>query len=401
MGMRSKIGTLGIALLLLTTTGCSGEANSADQTNHSAGPTPTGEPIVIGMTALDEGSSAQPAYADGLQAWADLVNREGGIDGRPVKLDRCSAESTTEDFSKCARGFVDDQEVIAVSSVGTQTGITQLPIYEPAGMGLILISPFTRAEMESPNAIALGGSIITGAASLQTYFMKEKGVQKISFIGLEHSSVHEAAAGYERIAGELGLTWAGANFIAFDAADMLPAVTTALQSKPDALQVQLLPHMVPGVLEALNTLGSDIPVLAGSSFVTDENLAHPDAPDRLFWESDVAPAPDSGPALADQKYLEERFGSGLTTSHRQGFVLGRGFERAIAGAGGANADRASMLEFIKTGTFSDLPFLPPSISRSEAPSESPALGNQQTYVVTADGSGGVKYVSDLVQPGAL
>jgi ABC-type branched-subunit amino acid transport system substrate-binding protein len=367
---------------------------SAPATTHA--PAPSGKPIVVGMMSQDSGARQNPNFADGVAAWVDRVNEEGGIDGHPVEFKRCDNESDADKAGECARSLADDPAVLVVSGMGGFDGAVGLPIYDKAGLGMITVTAFTPPEQQGANVVGLNGSLITSFPAQMQYF-KDKGAEKISMIGLDAASVDAAAARYEKLAGEIGLKWLSTTRVAADVPDYLPTVTAALAGEPDAIIAQVLPAQLVGILNALETLGSKIPVMVVAGSVTADVLATPAALGRLHFESDVAPAKDGD---ADYAYMADRF-KPLADTHLLGFALGRAFQQAIEGAGGADATRAKVVDFIQHGTFKDLPWLPPAITRSDAPAAYPAIANPSTFVATIDANGKKVYLSDRVTPTAI
>ena len=71
------------------------QAAPAAQTTAAA---PTGNPIKIGASLSLSGdfSDDSKAFQQGYQLWADTVNKNGGLLGRPVQMDIVSDASSTD-----------------------------------------------------------------------------------------------------------------------------------------------------------------------------------------------------------------------------------------------------------------------------------------------------------------
>ncbi len=398
--MRARLLAALLPAAMLSLPACGGSDDSSSPSAESSASTLTGSPIIIGMTSQDSGDRSNPAFADGLEAWVDRANSTTGIDGHPVELVRCDSKSLSDGEQQCSQQLAADESVLAVSGMGGFVGTVSVPTYEQQQVGLVSISMFVPQEYQSPIGIALNGGLISTNSVLMEHF-KSEGAKSVSMVRVDVASAAAVAAQYEAVAGELGLTWEGTTAIAPTATDILPSVTQALSEEPDILLTQLHPALLKGVLQAMETLGSDVPVLSPGGSITADILEMPEARDRLYFTSDFSDPRKDDAHAEDYEYLQSRFGSEMTDPNVLGYILGEAFKTAIEGAGGAEATRASVLEFIQTGTFEDLPWMPSEISRSDAPTEYPAVANLGAYVVRIDSEGNKSYESDLITPTAF
>jgi branched-chain amino acid transport system substrate-binding protein len=137
--LRGALVLIGTAALGLSVAAC-GNASSATQTtlsptaglpSHGASPGVTSNAIYVGTLATTTGSLA-PGFGeivDGTQAYFDLINSQGGVNGRKIyiKYQENDGASTTNDETE-ARDLVEQDHVFAVVAVGTPffTGSTFL-----------------------------------------------------------------------------------------------------------------------------------------------------------------------------------------------------------------------------------------------------------------------------------
>jgi branched-chain amino acid transport system substrate-binding protein len=385
-----------LATMCIGLTACGGSDSNASGSPEPGTHTLKGEPIRIGFTTTDSGPRQQPAFADGFQAWVDQLNQQGGIDGRPVEMVRCDTEADATKTQQCAQSFVADADMPAVAGWGALLAAGPIELYAKEKMPFVSVASFTSTEYAAPTSISILGALAAAYPPLMEH-VKDEGAQSIAFLRADIAGTVDAAAEYKGQAEKLGLKWLGDVAVAADAPDVLPNVTAVLKDKPDVLLAQVHPAILASTLDALSTLGSDVKVLSAPASVTPDVLANPAAADRLLFPTPFAQHADDDP---DYAYLKDRFGDDLTQTHVEGYIQGRAIQQAIEKSGGADATRKSVLDFVLTGKFTDLPWLPEAITRSDAPAKYPALANVANYVLEADGAGGSEYVSDLIEPEA-
>ncbi len=85
---RSKVMIVGALVASLLLAACGGSSDSSSGTDSTAGPRPTGEPIVIGLDLDSTGPSAPFSTIAGktIELAVQQINDEGGVLGRPLEL---------------------------------------------------------------------------------------------------------------------------------------------------------------------------------------------------------------------------------------------------------------------------------------------------------------------------
>jgi ABC-type branched-subunit amino acid transport system substrate-binding protein len=385
---------LGVSLAACGGDDSASSASDAKQSSGSGGSKPSGKPIPIGFTTTDTGPRQQPGYADGFEAWVDQVNGQGGIDGRPVEMVRCDTEADATKTTQCVQSFIDNPDMPVATGWGALLAAGGIDAYAQAKMPYISFASYSDVEYTAPTGISLLGSYISVNVPMLQY-AKDEGAESVVFLRADIAGTVDAAAAYKAQAEALGLKWLGDVPLAIDAPDVLPSVTAALKDDPDLVLTQIYPAQNSSTLSALATLGSDAKLLAGPGAVTSDVWENPDAAGRLLYPTPFAERSEDDP---DSQYLEDRFGDELSDVQIAGYVAGRAVQQALEETGGGDATRSSVLDFVLNGTFKDLPWLPASISRTNAPAKYPALANVAYYVLEGDGNGGWSYVSDLIQP---
>ena len=104
------------------------------------------EEILLGMSAPLSGPTAKigTAVRDGILAGIARINREGGVNGRTLRLIVLDDGYEPTRTAPNMRRLIEEEEVLAViGNVGTPTAITSLPLAKKSGT--LLFAPFSGA----------------------------------------------------------------------------------------------------------------------------------------------------------------------------------------------------------------------------------------------------------------
>ena len=113
---------------------------------QSPGITPTS--VTVGQSAAFTGPAAQLGIQmrDGMKVYFDLVNSQGGVNGRKIQLVTRDDQYESKLAAENTRKLIDEDKVFAlIGYVGTPTSAASLPIFTEAKVPFI--GPFTGAEL--------------------------------------------------------------------------------------------------------------------------------------------------------------------------------------------------------------------------------------------------------------
>lgn len=262
---RLSVAIVSVAGLLLA--GC-GQSGSADTEENSAavpaalassfpGKKATGDPVKVGLITNEGGTSvSQPEIREAADAARQYANDNlGGIAGRPIEFVVCKTKEEPAAARDCANQMV-EQKVAAVVLTSSGLGGSMVPIVTQAGIPWTTGLATSNAETTSTNSFSWTGGFTGNLASMAEY-AKEKKYKKVTAFVLDTPS---AVAGAEAV-GKPVFAKAGMELtivkVAAGTPDATPAVSAALQDKPDAISVVGESTVCTAVLQALSTLGSD------------------------------------------------------------------------------------------------------------------------------------------------
>ena len=253
-----------VAGLLLAGCGESGGTTATGSTEIPAalssafpGKKATGDPVTIGLITNEGGSGiSQPETREAADAARRYANDNlGGIAGRPIEFVVCKTKEEPATARDCANQMV-EQKVAAVVLTSSGLGGSMVPIVTQAGIPWTTAVATSSAETTSANAFSWTGGFTGNLASMAEY-AREKKYKKVTAFVID---VPSAVAGAEAV-GKPVFAKAGIELkivkVAAGTPDATPAVSAALQDKPDAISIVGESTVCTAVLQALSTLGSD------------------------------------------------------------------------------------------------------------------------------------------------
>ncbi|MET0447281.1 MAG: ABC transporter substrate-binding protein [Aeromicrobium sp.] len=254
--------TSGAVALALVLAACGG----SDEAGSSDGGL-TGDPIVIGVQSMDAGPAAFPQNTYGAEAAEHYINNElGGIDGRPIKLDICSGDSTPETGVKCANDFVaSDVPVVFDAYDGASMG-AMTPILKSAAIPIVgtLAGQGVAESADYGTAFYFSGPLETSALGMVTVLNK-LGKKTASLAVQDLPSSHGYVDDLVKPMGAKLDVDVSAVYAKVDNLNFQVLSATELSDKPDVAGVISLPEDgCTGLFQALRQSGFDGTIFAGS-----------------------------------------------------------------------------------------------------------------------------------------
>jgi branched-chain amino acid transport system substrate-binding protein len=201
-----------------------------------------GEPIKVGAFFALSGPAANIGTPTKLvaQMAADKINKEGGINGRPIELVIGDTESDPAKAAVIAKKFIFNDKVAAIiGPTTTAEGMSVKKIVEEAGV---------------PTFMAVGGDpvIMGGNFGAYTYvfkspqrsstavrklygYLKTKGLTKIALFTASDSFGKDGLGWLERLAPEFGITLAAKESFGPADTDMTAQLTKIRNAAPQAI----------------------------------------------------------------------------------------------------------------------------------------------------------------------
>jgi branched-chain amino acid transport system substrate-binding protein len=193
-----------------------------------------GEAIKVGhINQEDVPIGSYPEVRLGAEAAVEFINAElGGVDGRPIELVECIANFSVEGSQACAQEMVQAGVVAVTGGLDIMSG-GSIPILEQNGIPYVGGIPVNFDEMQSPLSFQFSG----GSPGAMTAFASdaiEQGQETVAVVYAEFAPVESAARYGIDLLNDAGVNVAEVSY-PIVATDLLPVVSEAAQSDPDAI----------------------------------------------------------------------------------------------------------------------------------------------------------------------
>ncbi len=223
--MRTKLAIVVVALVL-----CSGlQALAA-------------EPIKIGAFFALSGPAANIGTPTKLvaQMVVDKINKEGGIDGRPIELIVGDSESDPAKAAVIAKKFIFSDKVAAIiGPTSTAEGMSVKKIVEEAGVPTFMTvggDPVIMGGNFGAYTYVFKSPQRSSTAAKKLYgYLKAKGLTKVALFTASDSFGKDGLGWLEKLAPEFGISFTAKESFGPSDTDMTPQLTKIKNSAPQAI----------------------------------------------------------------------------------------------------------------------------------------------------------------------
>ena len=165
---------------------------------------PDGEPITVGMVNT-EGSPGLdfPEISEATQAAADFLNEHGGMGGRPIQLEVCTADGAPETSQACS------QELVGKGAEMIMLGLDLFPGYDTytaADVPVTGVLPILPGDYTA-NALFLGGGNTTTTAAMAGFAVEELGATTAGIISADNAGANGTEADLKSALDAAGITY--------------------------------------------------------------------------------------------------------------------------------------------------------------------------------------------------
>lgn len=156
--------------LAIAVAGCGDDDDSPTATSDEGSAATTAAmsdepPIRLGHISGHNVGSAGEQTESGVRAAEEAINRDGGVNGRPISVEVCSDEGDANTAAQCARDFAADDEIVGLVGVNSNYQDVIDPVIEQAALPSVGQSLLGQPDYQSPMVFPVnGGPLITTAA---------------------------------------------------------------------------------------------------------------------------------------------------------------------------------------------------------------------------------------------
>ena len=237
-----------VVAVIAATAGCSGgSAKPPGQTPNA---------IVVGLINTEDAPVGSfPDLRRGALAAARYVDANGGVGGRPIRIETCTTNGTPESSLGCTNRLLGKHPVAVIG--GADLGAAaSLPPLASAGVPYIGGTPVTTEALTSRNAFMLTGGTATEVLGEVAYATDTLHVKRMAAVYADVPGLLSTAVSLlSTIVRKKGVTSFKLVPVASDAPDVTPALTAAAASKPDAVLAVFPGQTCTRVIQGVASIG--------------------------------------------------------------------------------------------------------------------------------------------------
>jgi branched-chain amino acid transport system substrate-binding protein len=228
----------------------------------------SGAPIKIGQIAptnapffntADSVAAVKAAFAQ--------INKDGGVDGRPLQLDYCNEANDPNQATACARQMVNDGVVATISSNSITAGSTIVEILGKAGITNVNWLPNSPAESAATNNYAIAITqlqILEGALAVA----KAHSLTKVAYVGPNAATLSAVPSLLQTFSPKVNASFVKSVLLPRGAiANYSPYAKQVIDSGAQVVTLGLTQQQSVGIITALRQLGSNIWVASDASSI--------------------------------------------------------------------------------------------------------------------------------------
>jgi hypothetical protein len=249
------------ALLLATSliAACGDDDDDTDATgNTSGGGTPTselsGDPVEVVINVGLSGAIPFPQVETAMLAAQDAINAEGGIKGRPLKVNFCDGKSPTDPGPsiECNREAAANDAIVASVGDYSSFGDQIIPIQHEAGMATIAPVPLSGASFSVDSSFPL----MTSEGGALGVLLADMGVTDVGLAYIDiPAGAQSVGFGNIFLGMKYGKEYSQTAPIPLSATDVTPQVASF--DKSDGIALSIAPTQFAQFLKAYTQGGFD------------------------------------------------------------------------------------------------------------------------------------------------
>lgn len=208
----------------------------------AAAPSFAAEPIKIGAFFALSGPAANIGTPTKLvaQMAADKINKEGGINGRPIELIVGDTESDPAKAAVIAKKFIFNDKVAAIiGPTSTAEGMSVKKIVEEAGVPIFMTvggDPVIMGGNFGAYTYVFKSPQRSSTAVQKLYgYLKAKGLTKVALLTASDSFGKDGLGWLEKLSPEFGITFAAKESFGPSDTDMTTQLTKIRSAAPQAI----------------------------------------------------------------------------------------------------------------------------------------------------------------------
>ncbi|NLC65290.1 MAG: ABC transporter substrate-binding protein [Erysipelothrix sp.] len=265
--MKNLFKALSALLIIFALVACSADTGDVDSNVVAQGVTET--EVLVANCAGTSGalSTVGVPFNAGIEAYFDMVNEAGGVNGRQIRFIHQDDEADPTKAVTCAQTMVEDEKIFAFvghfytgSIVATYDYITEqgVPmVYYASGVNTLFNE---KAEGKDRLSFPVQPILITEGQVMVARAFANFEAKKIGMIYTNDDAGKDMLNGAQAKAAELGIEFV-AEQVAADATDVSAAVTNILNQDVDVILGGSIQTTIPTIIAGLAAQNNSAPVI--------------------------------------------------------------------------------------------------------------------------------------------
>lgn len=272
--MKRSKNVIGAVLLALVSTGCANTGADTD-TDADAGSTANSEgPLTIGVIVPLSGPAGPNGthVLEAIEVMADMINEDGGCDGRQIEVVSRDDQSTPAAGVSAATDLASSGVDVVMGGWNSPVTLAIQPVLVRAGIMNITSIPQNSAILggADPTAVRMNAGNLVGAHVAAKYLTEELDAQRVALLVQNDAYGNDAAAGVRAELEPLGVEVVTEQKFAFTDTDFRIPISSIAASDPDVVFSANAAESsgMPAMTRQLAESGLDAPHFAGTGTVS-------------------------------------------------------------------------------------------------------------------------------------
>jgi branched-chain amino acid transport system substrate-binding protein len=215
----------------------------------------TGEPITLGMVNQENtAAGSYPELSGAVEAAVAFINENlGGVGGRPIEVEVCNTEFSTEGSTTCGQGFVEDETPAVLG--GIDVFGNAIDTLGDNGIPYIGGIPVSAQSVEAENSFQWSGGTWGATVAFADHAANVLGAESVAIVYGEFGSITDSAQVAAKVLEDADVE---VQLVPYPimATDISSALNAAAAGEPDAMFIMAADSGCKAGFDGLAALGT-------------------------------------------------------------------------------------------------------------------------------------------------
>src|SRR4051794_24432320 len=236
---------------------------------------------IMVITGINTIANNAPEMVKDAQVAADVINKQGGLGGRPIQILSCNDNADATGTAACGRQAVDEK----VDNILQYDGFTvnSLPITNAAGIPHIASFPFNPNDYFDKLTFPVTAGVTAEYLAATAVLLGDKANKRFAGLGTQGSlASNQTLAVPQTLVRQKGRSWTGTTLVPRGLTDFGPVIQKLRGQNPDVIVSSMVPVSVFALISQIAQFGLPWKVILIAA-----NVNEPDVPNLAGKEGQV------------------------------------------------------------------------------------------------------------------